>query len=412
MVRQTHDLVNDHFGELNDAQIATGTPTTGQAPLSNGDGTRTWGTVSGGGLSDLITGNDSTFAASLGSWTASGGTITRDTGTHTASNVASLKHVTSSTNQHIDLPIAGTFEADKQYLAILLVQPSGDATFTPQLGLIGTDSASGSGALTATSIGSNFLAIGIAWTPSADRTGVTLRLTCSDTGVTYYVGWVKAFQSPVPVMLLDPDSQSWYLPVFLDAGYTGVQFGPQGTGLIAKADGAIYYDNASGNAGYDANSDNTIYAYAEGSGAANLSESGINFETGPDWVGFYVTEKDASTIQIYDDAGGAYDIEFVDQSTFHFRSVDASAVVRDFSSMESRKGSGSATILDTTTSIAVTHGAGYTPDASDITVTPTNNPTNDPGNFWISSVGATTFTINVRADPGASGATFAWRVDR
>jgi hypothetical protein len=30
--------------------------------------------------------------------------------------------------------------------------------------------------------------------------------------------------------------------------------------------------------------------------------------------------------------------------------------------------------------------------------------------FFISSVGATTFTINVNTDPGATTATFAWRI--
>jgi hypothetical protein len=77
---------------------------------------------------------------------------------------------------------------------------------------------------------------------------------------------------------------------------------------------------------------------------------------------------------------------------------------------EVRRGSGTATITSGNTSVTVTHGAGYTPGVSDVTVTPTNSPTNDPGHWWISSVGATTFVINVRANPGASGASFAWRV--
>lgn len=44
--RNTHDIENDHFGVLSDAQIASGTPAAGEVPVSNGDGTRTWG---GGG---------------------------------------------------------------------------------------------------------------------------------------------------------------------------------------------------------------------------------------------------------------------------------------------------------------------------------------------------------------------------
>jgi len=46
-----------------------------------------------------------------------------------------------------------------------------------------------------------------------------------------------------------------------------------------------------------------------------------------------------------------------------------------------------------------------------IIVTPTNNPTNDPGSVWISAITATQFTINVRNDPGVGGATFAWQLN-
>lgn len=48
MVRNTHDLIEDHHGVLDDAQLASGTPASGDAPLSNGDGTRTWGPAGGG----------------------------------------------------------------------------------------------------------------------------------------------------------------------------------------------------------------------------------------------------------------------------------------------------------------------------------------------------------------------------
>lgn len=79
--------------------------------------------------------------------------------------------------------------------------------------------------------------------------------------------------------------------------------------------------------------------------------------------------------------------------------------------IETRRSSGTATITTGTTSVTVTHGAGVTPAAADIVVTPTNSPTNDPGHWWVDTIGATTFKINVRADPGASGASFSWRVD-
>jgi hypothetical protein len=71
---------------------------------------------------------------------------------------------------------------------------------------------------------------------------------------------------------------------------------------------------------------------------------------------------------------------------------------------------GTGTIASGTTSVAVTHGAAYTPTIDMIRVTFSENPTNDPGNSWVSAIGATQFTVNVRADPGASGLDFGWAV--
>jgi hypothetical protein len=67
------------------------------------------------------------------------------------------------------------------------------------------------------------------------------------------------------------------------------------------------------------------------------------------------------------------------------------------------------TIASGTTSKAVTHNLGFTPSARHITVTPTNNPTNDSGHIWISDITAAQFKVNCRADPGASGLAFAWQ---
>ena len=70
---------------------------------------------------------------------------------------------------------------------------------------------------------------------------------------------------------------------------------------------------------------------------------------------------------------------------------------------------GSATITTGNTSVVITHSLDFTPTADDIMVVPSNNPTNDPGNFYIDTFTATQFTLHVRNDPGASGATFSWR---
>jgi hypothetical protein len=70
---------------------------------------------------------------------------------------------------------------------------------------------------------------------------------------------------------------------------------------------------------------------------------------------------------------------------------------------------GTATVANGATTVVVTHGVAATPSAQHVSVTPTNSMGN-AAEFFISSVGATTFTINVNTDPGATTATFAWRI--
>jgi hypothetical protein len=72
--------------------------------------------------------------------------------------------------------------------------------------------------------------------------------------------------------------------------------------------------------------------------------------------------------------------------------------------------SGTATIPDTgTTFIDVLHGLTIAPTVDDITATPTNNM-GTATHFWLSNVDTDSFRINVDAAPGATTATFAWRV--
>ncbi len=73
--------------------------------------------------------------------------------------------------------------------------------------------------------------------------------------------------------------------------------------------------------------------------------------------------------------------------------------------------SGTATVANGTTSIAVTHNQSGTPGIQDISATPTNSLGNAT-KFWITNITATQFTINVDVDPGATTATLAWNVRR
>ena len=70
---------------------------------------------------------------------------------------------------------------------------------------------------------------------------------------------------------------------------------------------------------------------------------------------------------------------------------------------------GTATVANGQTTIAVTHGLSITPLASHILVTPTNSMGNAT-KYYVDTITSTQFTIHVNADPGATTATFAWAV--
>lgn len=90
-----------------------------------------------------------------------------------------------------------------------------------------------------------------------------------------------------------------------------------------------------------------------------------------------------------------------------FVTTQADTVVRNNIGFKTEN-SGTAIVASGTTSIVVNHGLDVTPTADDVSVTPTNN-LGTATKFWIDTLTATQFTINVDADPGAGTATFAWR---
>lgn len=73
--------------------------------------------------------------------------------------------------------------------------------------------------------------------------------------------------------------------------------------------------------------------------------------------------------------------------------------------------SGTATILSGTTSIVVNHTiTTVVPSLRDIFVVPAENPTNDVGLLWVTSITSTQFTVNCRNEPGVSNLDVAWMV--
>lgn len=70
---------------------------------------------------------------------------------------------------------------------------------------------------------------------------------------------------------------------------------------------------------------------------------------------------------------------------------------------------GTGTIAKGFTAVSVNHGLFKTPAVANISITPTNNPTADPGNIWVSIVSPTVFNVHCRNNPGDSGLNFAWQ---
>lgn len=70
---------------------------------------------------------------------------------------------------------------------------------------------------------------------------------------------------------------------------------------------------------------------------------------------------------------------------------------------------GSAQITSGTTSVVVNHGLNVTPTADNVRITPRDNM-GSASKAWVTGAGATSFTINVNVDPGAT-ITFGWSVD-
>jgi hypothetical protein len=71
---------------------------------------------------------------------------------------------------------------------------------------------------------------------------------------------------------------------------------------------------------------------------------------------------------------------------------------------------GTGTIASGATTTTVTHLMPFTPMASDINLTVTNNTTNNPGQVYVTSITSTQFTVGCRSNPGASGLNFSWKV--
>ncbi|HET8709649.1 MAG TPA: right-handed parallel beta-helix repeat-containing protein [Candidatus Saccharimonadales bacterium] len=98
------------------------------------------------------------------------------------------------------------------------------------------------------------------------------------------------------------------------------------------------------------------------------------------------------------------------QSNYAVNGGTADATVHVYRNMGwITENAGTTTIASGATGVTVAHGLSQAPLLQNISVTPTSS-LGAATAFWISSVTTTTFQIQVAADPGASGASFAWRI--
>jgi hypothetical protein len=95
--------------------------------------------------------------------------------------------------------------------------------------------------------------------------------------------------------------------------------------------------------------------------------------------------------------------------------LDGGFLVTAAAALHSNRGwatenTGTAIIPADTTQVTIAHALKSASPASDITITitPTNNPSNQPGYLWISHITDTQFTVNCANSPGGSGLSFAW----
>lgn len=137
---------------------------------------------------DLITGDSQDFAGgTVGDWVASDGALTAEpfgpawlgspSGYH-------LQFVPDDVSQYIELPVAGTFLTGHRYGLVL-------AGFGTQNGISFGDI----GAADTTGVGTTKLAInGAIWTPSGDRSSVSVRITATDALDTFTLFFVRVVE--------------------------------------------------------------------------------------------------------------------------------------------------------------------------------------------------------------------------
>jgi hypothetical protein len=293
---------------------------------------------------ELITGNSSTFDASVGGWVAGGGTLptlSRDISIHWGELSASLKIVVNGTaDEYAELALAGTFKAGVAYHAALVVCAEGTSTNWLQtwaeFGVLGTfygshtDAKTIGGGVTPRgtdgySVTNGWYGVLLRWIPTADRTGVKLRFGThywQASSEVFHIGLARARALALPS---DPGLSIITQPT-VPAALDEPMFAMSALDLRqTSSERGLYLQSVNG-AGREAYiavySSAGIRLKAEGAldAATDLSGEGIRAYTGPDDVGLYMTEGADGQVQLYPDE--AQDIELVDEASNYWYTRD------------------------------------------------------------------------------------------
>ena len=259
---------------------------------------------------DLINGNDRLFTSTVGSWTNSGGTLSRQTTGGWMNNAPRLQLVTTATGQYARLPLSGSFKAGERYdfiIVVKLAESPASVSWRVRFGLDGTDhvNTESTHAGTIAPGGNTYRIIGGSWIPTADRTGVTLTFyrVGVETGTqTWSIAYARAARVAngglgLRAMRYEHDSSAGVFrghPAVYSAGGAGWEIGHD----YIQMRGAT-----AGTAAVNVDPDVTVWAEHT---AALRPQRGVNIAAGTDYIGVWISERAVDELQVHPDFSDHY----------------------------------------------------------------------------------------------------------
>jgi len=294
-------------------------------------------------VKEILTGDSSTFATSVGNWTTYGsGTTLSLSSTYFMPTSAgnSLKLINTQQNAGGELVISGSFIAGKVYdiLVSFLIEDidftnSPDGALYYQLWVYGNAGGPPRNAsilaqarMAHTNSGSNNFGLRrIRWVPIVSHTSATIRfITASVSRLTSYsstayVGSLEVVEilnvsdAGLAVISGDNDWVSVIAPeIDISSGVMG------GTVLLADYSAELLSNNDTWQTGFGTyaggpSGDGYTYQWAEHQPHGVANSGGVAIETGQDWIGIAFSERDYYAMNIQAEGQSGIDIDLVDE---------------------------------------------------------------------------------------------------